>query len=166
MIPSQLVVAAAFLVFSTTSLALGGESPSWEMLRLNAGDRMGSDDELFDAKTRSLQGQRISLRGFIYPQSVYTIRPKRFLLIAEVKADDQRFASWSSLPTHLRVLVELKDGLRTNYTTGVVEVRGELRLRSWRLSDGTIQTVYTILADQVSGAEARNGFLSSLKDGC
>lgn len=121
----------------------------WNDLVLPVADRKAPDSALITASTKKLRGRYVILRGFMVPNSVMQIEERRFGLVAKRESMESGAIDWQSLPIHLFVVIELPSYLRAWFRNGPMVVEGHLSFNVKRTSEGTVTTVYRIMAKRL-----------------
>ncbi len=106
-------------------------------------------DQLFEPwmatdRVRELDGQRVRIRGFIFPAIFQQTGIKNFPLVMNIEC---KFGPGEE--AHHVILVEMIDGASTSYTVRPISVTGRLTLAPWTGPDGNTWALYHIAAERV-----------------
>ena len=99
---------------------------------------------LLTARVKQLDGQRVRIRGFIFPSVFQQTGITRFPL---VKNTECKFGPGGV--AHHIILVDLQPGLSTSFTVRPITVEGLLSVRPFDGPDGKTWTVYHMVGDMV-----------------
>lgn len=102
------------------------------------------DPGLLTPRVRQLDGQRVRIRGFIFPSILQQTGITRFPL---VKNTECKFGPGGI--AHHVILVDLQPGVSTSFTVRPIAVEGLLSVRPWTGPDGMTWTVYHMQGDKV-----------------
>lgn len=103
------------------------------------------DPALLTPRVKELEGQRIRIRGFIYPSVFQQTGITQFPL---VKNTECKFGP-GGIAHHI-IVVELKAGVSTAFTVRPIAVEGVLTVRPWTGPDGNTWTVYHMVGENVN----------------
>ncbi len=106
-------------------------------------------DQLFEAsmatdRVRELDGQRVRIRGFLFPAIFQQTGIRSFPLVMNT---DCKFGPGEQ--AHHVILVEMIDGASTSYTVRPIAVTGRLTLAPWTGPDGNTWALYHIAGERV-----------------
>lgn len=106
-------------------------------------------DQLFEPwmatdRVRELDGQRVRIRGFIFPAIFQQTGIKSFPLVMNI---DCKFGPGEQ--AHHVILVEMIDGASTSYTVRPIAVTGRLTLAPWTGPDGNTWALYHLAGERV-----------------
>ena len=107
------------------------------------------EDSVFDpamltARVKQLDGQRVRIRGFIFPAIFQQTGITRFPLIKNTQC---KFGP-GGLAHHI-ILVDLQPGLSTSFTVRPIAVEGLLTIRPFNGPDGKTWTIYHMAGDKI-----------------
>lgn len=100
---------------------------------------------LLTPRVKELDGQRVRIRGFIYPSVFQQTGITQFPL---VKNTECKFGP-GGIAHHI-IVVELKAGVSTAFTVRPIAVEGVLTVRPWTGPDGNTWTVYHMVGESVN----------------
>lgn len=102
------------------------------------------DPGLLTPRIQQLDGQRVRIRGFIFPSILQQTGITRFPL---VKNTECKFGP-GGIAHHI-VMVDLQPGVSTSFTVRPIAVEGRLTVRPWTGPDGMTWTIYHMLGEKV-----------------
>jgi hypothetical protein len=102
------------------------------------------DPRLLTPRIKQLDGQRVRIRGFIFPSILQQKGITRFPL---VKNTECKFGP-GGIAHHI-IMVDLRPGVSTSFTVRPIAVEGLLTVRPWTGPDGMTWTVYHMLGEKV-----------------
>jgi len=102
------------------------------------------DPRLLTPRIKLLDGQRVRIRGFIFPSILQQKGITRFPL---VKNTECKFGP-GGIAHHI-IMVDLRPGVSTSFTVRPIAVEGLLTVRPWTGPDGMTWTVYHMLGEKV-----------------
>lgn len=100
---------------------------------------------LLTARVKQLDGQRVRIRGFIFPAVFQQTGITRFPLVKNTQC---KFGPGGV--AHHIILVDLQPGLSTSFTVRPITVEGLLSVRPFEGPDGKTWTVYHMVGDAVN----------------
>jgi hypothetical protein len=108
------------------------------------------EDQLFEPwmatdRVRELDGQRVRIRGFLFPAIFQQKGIDKFPLVMDMEC---KFGP-GGLAHHV-ILVEMVDGATTSYTIRPIAVTGRLTLAPWNGPDGNTWALYHIAGERVN----------------
>jgi len=117
---------------------------TFDDLELKMGEDAVFDPALLTPRVKELDGQRVRIRGFIYPSVFQQTGITQFPL---VKNTECKFGPGGI--AHHVIVIELKSGVSTSFTVRPVAVEGVLTVRPWTGPDGNTWTVYHMAGEKV-----------------
>lgn len=117
---------------------------TFDDLELKMGEDAIFDPALLTPRVKELDGQRVRIRGFIYPSVFQQTGITQFPL---VKNTECKFGPGGI--AHHVIVVELKSGVSTSFTVRPIAVEGVLTVRPWTGPDGNTWTVYHMAGEKV-----------------
>ncbi len=107
------------------------------------------EDSVFESgmltpRVKELDGQRVRIRGFIFPSIFQQHGITQFPLVKNTQC---KFGPGGV--AHHVILVDLRPGVSTSFTVRPIAVEGVLTVRPWTGPDGMTWTVYHLLGDSV-----------------
>jgi hypothetical protein len=107
------------------------------------------EDQLFEPsmatdRVRELDGQRVRIRGFLFPAIFQQTGIDKFPLVLNTEC---KFGPGGI--AHHVILVEMLDGATTSYTMRPIAVTGRLTLKPWNGPDGNTWALYHIAGERV-----------------
>jgi hypothetical protein len=107
------------------------------------------EDQLFEPsmatdRVRQLDGQRVRIRGFLFPAIFQQTGIDKFPLVLNTEC---KFGPGGI--AHHVILVEMIDGATTSYTIRPIAVTGRLTLKPWNGPDGNTWSLYHIAGERV-----------------
>jgi len=118
---------------------------TFDDLELKMGEDAVFDPALLTPRVKELEGQRVRIRGFIYPSVFQQTGITQFPL---VKNTECKFGP-GGIAHHI-IVVELKAGVSTAFTVRPIAVEGVLTVRPWTGPDGNTWTVYHLVGENVN----------------
>jgi len=117
---------------------------TFDDLRVNMKEDQRFEPSMATDRVRELDGQRIRIRGFLFPAIFQQTGIDKFPLVLNTEC---KFGP-GGLAHHV-ILVEMVDGATTSYTIRPVAVTGRLTLAPWNGPDGNTWTLYHIAGERV-----------------
>jgi hypothetical protein len=102
------------------------------------------DPGLLTPRVKQLDGQRVRIRGFIYPSVFQQTGITRFPL---VKNTECKFGPGGV--AHHIIVVEMQPEVSTSFTVRPIAVEGVFAVRPWTGPDGMTWTVYHMVGEKV-----------------
>jgi len=102
------------------------------------------DPGLLTPRVKQLDGQRVRVRGFIFPAIFQQSGITRFPLVKNTQC---KFGPGGV--AHHIIVVDLQPGLSTSFTVRPIAVEGRLTVRPWNGPDGKTWTVYHMAGEKV-----------------
>jgi hypothetical protein len=102
------------------------------------------DPGLLTPRVKQLDGQRVRIRGFIFPSIFQQSGITRFPLVKNTQC---KFGPGGV--AHHIIVVDLQPGLSTSFTVRPIAVEGRLTVRPWNGPDGKTWTVYHMAGEKV-----------------
>jgi len=119
-------------------------SITFDDLQLEMKEDSVFDPSMLTARVKQLDGQRVRIRGFIYPAVLQQTGITKFPLIKNTQC---KFGP-GGLAHHI-ILVDLRPGLSTSFTVRPIAVEGLLTVRPFDGPDGKTWTIYHMVGDKV-----------------
>jgi len=106
-------------------------------------------DQVFDPsmltdRVRQLDGQRVRIRGFIFPAIFQQDDIKEFPLVMNTQC---KFGPGGQ--AHCIILIQLVEGLTTSFTVRPIAVQGRLKLQPWTGPDGNTWSLYYMVGEKI-----------------
>ncbi len=102
------------------------------------------DPKLLTPRVKQLDGQRVRIRGFIYPSVLQQTGITRFPL---VKNTECKFGPGGV--AHHIIVVEMQPEASTSFTVRPIAVEGVFTVRPWTGPDGMTWTIYHMVGEKV-----------------
>jgi hypothetical protein len=102
------------------------------------------DPGLLTPRVKQLDGQRVRIRGFIYPSVFQQTGITRFPL---VKNTECKFGPGGV--AHHIIVVEMQPEVSTSFTVRPIAVEGVFTVRPWTGPDGMTWTIYHMVGEKV-----------------
>jgi hypothetical protein len=102
------------------------------------------DPRLLTPRVKQLDGQRVCIRGFIYPSVMQQTGITRFPL---VKNTECKFGPGGV--AHHIIVVEMQPKVSTSFTVRPIAVEGVFTVRPWTGPDGMTWTIYHMVGEKV-----------------
>jgi hypothetical protein len=99
---------------------------------------------LLTDRVKQLEGQRVRIRGFIFPAIFQQTGITSFPLVKNTQC---KFGP-GGIAHHI-IVVDLQAGLSTAYTVRPIAVEGVLTIRPWTGPDGNTWTLYHIAGEKI-----------------
>jgi hypothetical protein len=103
------------------------------------------DPKLLTPRVKQLDGQRVCIRGFIYPSVMQQTGITRFPL---VKNTECKFGPGGV--AHHIIVVEMQPKASTSFTVRPIAVEGVFTVRPWTGPDGMTWTIYHMVGERVN----------------
>ncbi len=103
------------------------------------------DPKLLTPRVKQLDGQRVCIRGFIYPSVMQQTGITRFPL---VKNTECKFGPGGV--AHHIIVVEMQPEASTSFTVRPIAVEGVFTVRPWTGPDGMTWTIYHMAGEKVN----------------
>jgi hypothetical protein len=117
---------------------------SFDDLRVNMKEDQRFEPSMATDRVRELDGQRVRIRGFLFPAIFQQTGIDKFPLVLNTEC---KFGP-GGLAHHV-ILVEMIDGATTSYTMRPIAVTGRLTLAPWNGPDGNTWALYHIAGERV-----------------
>ena len=101
---------------------------------------------LLTPRVKELDGRRVSIKGFIYAAGIFT--QTGITSFPLVKNTQCKFGPGGQ--AFCVILVQLKDGVTTDFTLRPVTVEGTLKVEPYEGPDGNTWSVYRMIGERVS----------------
>jgi hypothetical protein len=95
-------------------------------------------------RVKQLDGQRVRIRGFIFPSIFQQNGITSFPLVKNTQC---KFGP-GGIAHHI-IMIDLQPGLSTSYTVRPIAVEGVLTVRPWTGPDGNTWTIYYMVGEKV-----------------
>lgn len=119
-------------------------SITFDDLQLEMKEDSVFDPGLLTPRVKQLDGQRVRIRGFIYPSVFQQSGITRFPLVKNTQC---KFGPGGV--AHHIVVVELQPEVSTSFTVRPIAVEGMLTVRPWTGPDGMTWTIYHMAGEKV-----------------
>lgn len=119
-------------------------SITFDDLQLEMKEDSVFDPGLLTPRVKQLDGQRVRLRGFIYPSVFQQTGITRFPLVKNTQC---KFGPGGV--AHHIIVVDLQPGVSTSFTVRPIAVEGVLTVRPWTGPDGMTWTIYHMAGEKV-----------------
>jgi hypothetical protein len=117
---------------------------TFDDLRVNMKEDQRFEPSMATDRVRELDGQRIRIRGFLFPAIFQQTGIDKFPLVMNTEC---KFGP-GGLAHHV-ILVEMVDGATTSYTMRPIAVTGRLTLAPWNGPDANTWALYHIAGERV-----------------
>lgn len=121
----------------------------WEEIDLPLGSDAKLQPWMITTALQALDGRAVRITGYMYGDLFQPTNVREFKLIRHV---DCQFGAVGH-PAHL-IFIELKDGLRTSFTTEPVTVEGTLHIRPFSGPDGRTWALYHMDVTKIETSES------------
>jgi len=117
---------------------------SFDDLQLDMQEDAVFESSMLTQRVKELDGQRVRIRGFIFPAIFQQTGITQFPLIKNTQC---KFGP-GGLAHHI-ILVDLQPGLSTSFTVRPIAVEGLLTVRPFHGPDGNTWTIYHLVGDKI-----------------
>jgi hypothetical protein len=117
---------------------------TFDDLKVNMKEDQLFEPEMATDRVRELDGQRVRIRGFLFPAIFQQTGIDKFPLVMNTEC---KFGP-GGLAHHV-ILVEMVGGATTSYTIRPIAVTGRLTLKPWNGPDGNTWSLYHIAGERV-----------------
>ena len=117
---------------------------TFDDLKINMEADTVFNDSMLTDRVKQLNGQRVRIRGFLFPAIFQQTGIDKFPLVMNTQC---KFGPGGQ--AHHIVMVELVDGVTTSYTVRPIAVEGRLTLKPWSGPDGNTWSLYHMVGDKV-----------------
>ena len=154
-------------ILASAHASLATEPLDWSKLAVENNNRQTFTDSDIPAAVRSFDGESIVIRGYMMVSSVYQTKGiGKFAIWAESKEKPINQNLWQQLPLHKIIIVEMDDGLVTDFVINApLEISGTLSVDVVR-SEGRVFSLYKIRAKKVLKSTKRDGYYCAAEPGC